>query len=56
MSVEAETVFEDGQTTGVMSYWIPTILNVGFDSTEGVNRWTEWLTIGTRFPLVGEYT
>lgn len=48
--VESETVFENGATLGVMSYWIPTILNVGFDSQEGTQRWSEWLTIGNRVP------
>lgn len=48
--VEAETIFENGATTGVLSYWIPTIVNMGLDSPEGVKRWTEWLTIGNRIP------
>lgn len=48
--VEAETIFENGGTLGVLSYWIPTIMNMGLDSSEGVNRWTEWLTIGDPVP------
>lgn len=48
--VEAETVFENGAVSGVLSYWIPTIINMGLDSKEGVERWTEWLTVGNPIP------
>ncbi len=48
--VEAETTFDNGATTGVLQYWIPNIANLGLDSAEGVNRWSEWLSIGTSIP------
>lgn len=48
--VEAETVFDNGEVRGVLSYWIPIVNNMGLDTSDGISRWTEWLTVGQRIP------
>jgi len=47
----AETIFNRaGRTMGMVQYWIPRIVDSGFDSQEGIERSLNWLTIGQMVP------
>ncbi len=42
--VATETLFDErGETLGSLAYWIPTVVDLHLDTTEGVNQWTGWL-------------
>ncbi len=48
--IRAETLFDPlGKTAGVVMYWIPEIKESGFDTREGIEQGTQWLSQG--FPL-----
>jgi hypothetical protein len=42
-----ETIFDSeggkGKTLGALMYWIPNIIDLHLDTTDGIERWTEWL-------------
>jgi hypothetical protein len=49
--IEAETMFDEhGDTVGSLAYWIPTVVDLHLDTTDGVNRWTAWLHQGVEIP------
>jgi hypothetical protein len=49
--IQAETLFDPvGKTSGVVSYWIPTIKDSGLDTAEGIEATTTWLSQGTDIP------
>lgn len=50
--IQAETLFDlTGHTSGVVSYWIPEIVESGLDTPEGVQVGTTWLSQGNPIPV-----
>jgi hypothetical protein len=43
-ALEQDIVSRDGQVHGVAIYWIPELRELGFDTPDGVARFTRWLT------------
>lgn len=49
--IEAETLFDErGETLGSVAYWIPMITDLRLDTSEGVRRWSAWLSQGSTIP------
>lgn len=49
--VENETLFDKStETLGALMYWIPSVSDLKLDTTEGILRWTAWLTQGSEIP------
>lgn len=49
--IENETIFDDkGQTLGALMYWIPQVMDLKLDTTEGILHWSSWLSQGSDVP------
>jgi hypothetical protein len=49
--IETETIFDErGETLGALAYWIPSVADLRLDTTEGIYRWSAWLTQGLEVP------
>lgn len=49
--IETETLFDErGETSGSFAYWIPAVADLRLDTTEGIYRWSAWLTQGLEVP------
>ena len=48
--IENETIFEGGKTVGALMYWIPNVVDMHLDTTEGIEHWADWLSQGTAIP------
>jgi hypothetical protein len=49
--IETETLFDErGETVGSLAYWIPAVADLRLDTTEGIYRWSAWLTQGLEVP------
>lgn len=52
--VENETIFDGadgrGKTVGALMYWIPNVVDMKLDTTEGIEHWADWLSQGTAIP------
>jgi hypothetical protein len=52
--IETETIFDSaelrGKTVGALMYWIPSVVDMHLDTTEGIEHWSEWLHQGTAIP------
>lgn len=49
--IEKEMLANDsGRTHGSLAYWIPQLIDLRLDTTDGVKRWSSWLSQGVEIP------